>query len=178
MSDQGTQEPRYSRNELVERIHQSYNALEEVLASLSPEQLAAPDPSGWAVKDHLIHLSAWENGITALLNRQDRYAAMQVPEAGSRKMGFDEINDLIYQRNAHLSAKEALEAFRSAHRQMIQTLNGLSDEDLYKPYAAYLTDGSTEPGQPVMNWIAGNTFGHYDEHLRYILELLGAGAAD
>jgi len=103
MTDQGTAEARMSKGELLERIQESYAALGETLRPLSEDQLDRPGPSGWAVKDHLAHLAVWELGIAELLQRRPRFAAMQVEEAFSQGQSQDEINDLIYQRNAVLS---------------------------------------------------------------------------
>ncbi len=174
MIDQGMSEERMSKGELLERIQQSYAALEETLRPLSEDQLDRPGTSGWAVKDHLAHLAVWELGISELLQRRPRFAAMQVEGAVSQGRSQDEMNDLIYQRNASLSPAQAMEFFQSAHWQLLQALEPLSDDDLYKPYAAYVPEGDQERQDPVMGWIIGNTFAHFDEHKGYICELLAS----
>ena len=174
MTDQGTAEARMSKGELLERIQESYAALGETLRPLSEDQLDRPGPSGWAVKDHLAHLAVWELGIAELLQRRPRFAAMQVEEAFSQGQSQDEINDLIYQRNAVLSPAQAREFFQSAHRQMLQALASLNDDDLYKPYATYVPEGDPVRQDPVMGWIIGNTFGHFDEHNGWIREILAS----
>ena len=172
MTDQGTEEVRMSKDELLERIQGSYAALEETLRLLSEDQLDRPGPSGWAVKDHLAHLAVWEVGIAELLQRRPRFVAMQVEEAMSQGQSQDEINDLIFQRNVSLSLAQARRFLQSAHQQMLQALEPLSDDDLYKPYAAYVPEGDQVRQDPVMGWIIGNTFAHFDEHNGYIGELL------
>jgi hypothetical protein len=174
MTDQGTAEARMSKRELLERIQQSYAALEVTLHPLSEDQLLRPGPSGWAVKDHLAHLAVWELGVAELLKRRPRFAAMQVVEAVSQGRSEDEINDLIYRRNAGLSPAQASEFFQSSHQQMLQALEPLSDDDLYKPYAAYVPEGDQARQDPVMNWIIGNTFAHFDDHNRWIRDLLAS----
>ena len=43
------------------------------------EQLMVPkDAAGWNGRDHITHLAAWLKGIVALLNHQDRWAAVGV----------------------------------------------------------------------------------------------------
>jgi len=154
--------------ELLERIHSSYAALLEILQPLSESQISRPAPSGWAIKDHLAHLAAWELGIAALLQHHPRYAAMQVEEAMEQDKSTDELNDLIYQQNAGLSPAEAREKFEAAHGQMLQVLESLSDDDLFRPYADYLPEGGQGFQDPVLNWIVGNTYEHFDEHKAYI----------
>ena len=160
--------------ELLERIHSSYAALVEILQPLSESQMVRPAPSGWAIKDHLVHLAAWELGIAALLQHQPRFAAMQVEEAMEQGKSTDELNELIYQQNTSLSPAEAKQRFGAAHGQMLQALESLSDDDLYRPYADYLPVGSQGSREPVLNWIVGNTFEHFDEHQAYIREIVSS----
>ena len=158
--------------ELLERIERSRSELEGTLSSLSEEQMTKPGPSGWSIKDHLAHLAVWELGIAALLSRRPRFAAMQVEEAVAQGKSEEEINDLIYRRHAGLTVAEARQVFEGAHRQLLEALQALGDEDLFKPYSAYLPEGSDPRQDPVINWIVGNTFGHFDEHHGYIQAIL------
>jgi hypothetical protein len=175
MTDQssGEQSPgaRRGKSELLPRIHHSRSALEETLSKLTEGQLVRPGSSGWSIKDHLAHLATWESGIVELLQRRPRFAAMGVELAMSEGKGQDEINDLIYQQHAGLSLPQVMEKFRSVHRQLIDLLERLSDDDLYEPYASYVPIGDDRQ-DPVIYWIIGNTFGHYDEHHEYIRTIL------
>lgn len=164
-----------TKAELLERIQRSRSALEGTLSSLSEAQLLQSGPSGWSIKDHLAHLATWELGIVELLRHRPRFAAMQIEEAISQGKGEQEINDLIYRRHAALSLSEVMNEFRTAHQQMLQTLESLDDEDLFKPYSHYLPEGSEPRLDPVINWVVGNTYEHFDEHHGYIRELLKQG---
>src|SRR5262245_43065439 len=139
MDDQQTNgqapNPPINKAELLERIQASRSALETTLNSLDEEQLTKPGLSGWSIKDHLAHLAAWELGIVELLHHRPRFAAMQVEEAISQGKSEEEINNLIYRRHAALSLSEVMDEFRTAHQQMIQTLEALDDEDLFRPYS-------------------------------------------
>jgi len=64
-----------------------------------------------------------------------------------------------------------MELFRSAHRRMMETLEGLSDADLYRPYASYVLDREDVRQEPVIYWILGNTSEHFEEHRAYIQAL-------
>jgi uncharacterized protein (TIGR03083 family) len=174
MSNQPTnqnQEQRYNKAELVERIDRSRSALEETLRPLSEEQLLTPGPSGWSIKDHLAHLAVWEFGVAELLQHRSRFAAMQVEGAVSQGKTEDEVNDVIYQRHADLSLAQVRKQFDEAHRLLLQALNPLSDADLYRPYASFVPGGDRRQ-DPVIYWIKGNTFEHFDEHQGYIRSLL------
>ena len=160
------------RAELLERIQRTRAALERTIGQLSETQLAAPGAaSGWSVKDHLAHLAVWEVSLTALLQRRPRYAAMEVDEATYLR-GADAINEVVYQRNKDRSLAEVLAAFRQAHDQLLDALGGLTDADLLKTYSHYQPDEPGEDsGEPILKWVAGNTYEHYAEHHAWLQAL-------
>jgi hypothetical protein len=139
--------------------------------------LTRPGRSGWSIKDHLAHLATWELGIAELLRRRPRFAAMQVEEAVSQGKSEDEINDLIYRQHARLPLAEVMEKFQAAHSQLILALDALDEEGIFKPYDAFLREGSQGRLDSVINWIVGNTYQHFDEHRGYILALLQKGGS-
>lgn len=158
--------------ELLVRISQARTILEETIKSLSEEQFSLVGSGEWSIKDHLAHLATWELGIAELLCRRPRFAAMRVEEAVSQGKSEAEVNDLIYHRHAALPLAEVMHEFHEAHHQLLAALEQLDDEDLLKPYAAYVPDGSGDPEKPVLNWIIGNTYEHFNEHLGYIQRIL------
>jgi hypothetical protein len=169
--------PRSTR-ELLARIQHSRLALERILAALTEAQMTTPGPTGWTIKDHLAHLAVWEWGIVALLNRQPRFAAMNLDAAVVQGMTEEEINEVIYQQHAALSLAQVREQLDTAEREMRQALGRLDDQDLLKPYASFLPEGSAGRQDPVLYAVAGNTYEHYDEHREYIQREFGeiAGA--
>jgi hypothetical protein len=170
MDNQKQSYPR--KAELLERIAHARTALEETLNSLSQEQFDQVGQGEWSIKDHLAHLATWELGVAELLRRRPRFAAMRVEEAVSQGKSEDEINDFIYHQHVDLPLAEIMHKFRDAHLRLLAALDELDDEDLSKPYAAYVPDGSGNPQRPVVQWIIGNTYQHFDEHLGYILRIL------
>jgi hypothetical protein len=50
-------------------------------------------------------------------------------------------------------------------------LEKLSDADLQKPYSHY-QPGDPDEKRPVIEWVAGNTYEHYEEHAGWIKELV------
>ena len=74
---------------------------------------------------------------------------------------------LPIKNRAGLSLAQAMDEFQSAHQQMLQALDTLNDQDLYRPYSSYVPDGSSRRSEPVINWIIGNTYEHF-EHQNYI----------
>ncbi len=171
LAEQKTDVPR-TKGELLRRIDHARRALESEIQRLSDEQLTQRGPFGWSVKDHLAHLSTWELGIVELLQKRPRFAAMGVEEAVSQGKTEDEINELIFRRRENRTPAEVLADFHKVHARMMELLESMDEEALFRPYASYLPPGTTGSQLPVIHWIAGNTYEHFDEHRGYIRALL------
>lgn len=89
--------------ELSTRIARGRAELEEWLATLTQAQLTTPRQEGWSIKDHLVHIAAWEAGITALFRGESRFAAMGVDMSKVAPDDFSAINQQIFERNKELS---------------------------------------------------------------------------
>ncbi len=155
------------------RIERARMSLDNVIGSLSDDQVVAPSADGgWSVKDHLAHLTAWEAGIAALLQRRPRYSAMQLDTETYFNNDADGLNEIIYQQTSGRSLEEVRAAFTEAQHELVDALARLTDIDLLKTYSHYQPDEPGEDsGEPIVNWIAGNTYDHYDEH-RAMIEAL------
>jgi len=174
LAEQKSDVPR-TKDELLSLIHHARRELENVIRPLSEGQLTRRGPFGWSVKDHLAHLATWELGIVALLQKRPRFAAMGVEEAVSQSKKedkIDEINELIFQQRAHRTVSEVMADFEEVHARLLQILDNMDEEALFQPYASYLPEGTTGSQLPVIHWIAGNTYEHFDEHRGYIEALL------
>jgi len=171
VAEQKTDVPR-TKDELLARIDRSRRELENMIQPLSEERLSRRGPFGWSVKDHLAHLATWELGIVELLQKRPRFAAMGVEEAVTQGKTEDEINELIFRRRAHRTVSEVMADFEEVHARMLQLLRSMDEQAFFQPYATYLPAGTTGSQLPVIHWIAGNTYEHFDEHRGYIRALL------
>ena len=163
-----SEESELTKAELMEKIDSTWTALQDALDRLDEIQLTmAKDNAGWAVKDHIYHLAAWERSVVYLLQGQPRYAGLEVDEALYRDGSYDEINAAIFQRGANLPAEEARAQLGDVHGQMMALLEELSETDLCKPYGDYLP-AEGEGGPAVINLVNGNTADHFAEHLGWI----------
>ncbi len=157
---------------LLERIQHYRAILEETVRELDDEQLCRPGTESWSIKDHLAHVATWEMGMVELMNKRPRFAAMGVEEAFMQGRSEDEINDLIFRQNKELSVQETLRKFNHVHSEMLQLLEKFSDSDLHRPYSDYVPGGDANRKDPVIFWVIGNTYAHFDEHQAYIKKLL------
>lgn len=159
------------KTELMRRIHASRLELETLLGQLSDAQMLIPGPNGWSVKDHLAHLVVWEQSLLGLLNGQPRHEVMGVPEAVYRQ-GVDAVNDYIVAHNRDRSLDEVMGDFRRSYQAVLARLTELTDADLRQPYGYYLPNDRADDSPPVLNWVLGDTYEHYDEHLQWIQDLM------
>ena len=164
-----------TKAELMAQLATGWQRLDEQLRSLSEAQLTAcTAPGEWSIKDHIAHLMVYERGMVALLHHEPRWAAMQLSLKFVRdSASFDEINAVLYEHYRARPAPEVLAALRDVHQELLQALAGLTDEDLFKPYAAYQPqDPEANDHDPVLGWLIGNTYAHYAEHLPWMEDLL------
>jgi hypothetical protein len=158
--------------DLLARINTAMAELDGYLAPLSDERLSRPGPDGgWSIKDHLYHLGTWRRKQIAQLRGESIPAAIGVEQATWDSDEIDAINAAIERQSRALTAPEALAYFRQAHADILAALADFPEERL------------TDPGYPddpeskgmVIEYIAGNTYEHDEEHLGYIRALLQAG---
>jgi len=161
----------WTQSELLAQMESGWNDFLAYLATLTPEQMTGPtDAAGWTAKDHVMHLAVWEQGIAALLNREDRREAMGLDEAAWDGHDYDDMNGLIRDREAGRSLDDVMQAFRDVHGQLVARISAMTDADLNRPYSAYADDPGND--RPVVGYIVGNTFEHYAEHQPWIEKIV------
>ena len=168
------------KNDLLTLIHAGWDDLQTRLSQLNEAQMTTPNPQdGWAIKDHLMHLAAWEMGIAALLQKEPRFVAMGLDEKLVHQEGvdFNILNDLIFQQHQDKSLTEAQQYLQTAHEALLAALDELTDEDLQNTYSFFQPhEPGEDNGNPIIGWIMGNTYEHYEEHWPWIeaaLQMIG-----
>jgi hypothetical protein len=160
-----------SKTDLLASIEPAWAALNATLESLSVSQLTMiMDVQGWTVKDHIIHLTAWERSVVFLLKGQPRSAGLGVDPALFQTGSFDDINAVIFQQCKGMPLTEALAQFQEVHRQLMQLLQSLTDADLHQPYCHYVP--AEHDDRSAMEVVYADTAGHFAEHLNWIETLL------
>lgn len=150
---------------LITRMNDGLNQFLAFLDQYSDAQLLElTDHVGWTARDHLTHLAVWADGISALLRREDRWAAMGITEELGESRDFDKINDVIMKQYRHLSPQEARRWVVKAHQEMVAAIEPLSEADLLLSYERYVPPFTGDGGSPVIAYIKGDTYEHYQEH--------------
>jgi hypothetical protein len=161
--------------ELLSLVDQAWAALEDTVARLAPRQLTdVHDPAGWAVKDHLMHVAAWEDALLARLTGRPVHEALGVDEA-TLSQDEDTENAAIFARHRHRPLAEVLEAAQASHRAIRARLAALGDRAVAGSVADLVPPGTERDESPAAAWIGGNTWEHYAAHLSWIRELVDRG---
>lgn len=163
-------------NKVIDRIDKRWRELNTLADSLGPHGLVIAAADGWAVKDHLVHIAAWERSLLALLEGTDRREAMGV---GREADDTDAINAEVWSLHHHKTPEQALDYFRQTHELLIKRLRRMSDADLQLTYNHYQPSEprDADDDRPVIDWVAGNTYDHYVEHMGWINQLMESRAA-
>ena len=163
-------------NSIIEPIEKSWRELDDLVESLGTKELTLTGADGWAIKDHLIHVAAWEHSLIALLQGTDRWAAMGVAREVE---GSDAINAAVWAMHRDKTPGACLDYFHQTHALLMKLLRTLSDSDLKKPYNQFQPNDPRDPSddRPALDWVAGNTYEHYAEHIGWINQLMRDSSA-
>ena len=160
--------------DLVEEIGSAWMELGSYLAGLSEAQVTSiVDGEGWTVKDHITHITAWEESVISFLQGRPRSEGLGVDKELYSRGSFDDINAAIREQRKGLSLEEATGRMHATHLRLLAVLDHLSDEDLVQPLRHFLPASSAEDHRRAIDLIRDNTSGHHMEHLSWIQTLVG-----
>lgn len=149
---------------LMPLIERSWDELNAAIGALSEEELLAPGPNGgWSVKDHLAHLTVWEQVLLARIEMQPEHSIFHMDEATYATADLDTVNAHIYGHERNVPLLEVLAQFAHTHQTILAALERMSDDELARP----VFPDDPEFGVLLGN-VAGDTYEHYLEHLAWI----------
>ena len=146
------------RTRLIQQLDRAREEMRAVLAGVDHRQEFYP---GWAVKQVLAHISAWDDVTTAALRahaRGEEPAPLDVRD-------IDAYNAQAVAAREALSTDQVVAEWELAREQLKAAINGLSAEKLIEPLL-YPWGGSGTVAQ-----IAGIMAHHEEEHVREMREL-------
>ncbi len=153
------------RAELLSQMQAGRTRLETALARVDAGQMDVPVlPNGWSIKDLLFHLGFWERRTTALYETLRRGA---VPETARNDDEVNALNARAYTEGRDRPLDEVRTEEAAAYQALLAVAEKAPETDIFDPGRFCWTEG-----RPFFNWIEGNTYGHYDEHLPEVLAWL------
>ena len=154
--------------ELLTRIETEWDQLLAVVDQLSPATLTVPATDGWSPKDQLAHLAHWEQWLLRHhMAGEPAHDVMQVDAQLLEEFDVDRVNEIVLARSQERSLAAVLEELHRGHAQVVNTLTALPFADLLRP--RYADDPEA---RPLLGWVAGDTYEHYQEHREILARLL------
>jgi hypothetical protein len=152
------------KNQLLNEIQSGRKNLDEALARLTPEQMQVDNVlyGAWSVKDLLVHVGFWEQRAAVI------FAALQHGDTVPSLHGgstLDEVNARAFTEGHARPLDQVQAEEQAAYRFLLSLTQEASESDLFDPDRFSWTQG-----RPFWEWIEGNSYGHYAEHLPALLE--------
>jgi hypothetical protein len=101
------------------------------------------------------------------LDRRPAHEVIGVSEDVTKSWDIDLINPVLFERNKDRSTQEVLGWAKQIYQQLVEKLNAMSFEDLFKPRHA-----DDPEKRPVLMWVLGDTTEHFAEHRATIEKML------
>ena len=150
--------------ELLDTIRAARDRLESALGQLNDEQMLRPGLNdNWSGKDLLAHIGWWELRAVHLFESLKLTGTVSDPIGEPTEL--DALNAKAFADNSQRSLPDVRRYERDAYQAVLTLVENASDDDLFNPQRFAWTNG-----QPFVNWIAANTYGHYDEHMQNLLD--------
>ena len=154
--------------ELLDEIDREWAALMHVVDQLTPEQMTTPDAGGWSPKDNLAHLTEWMKILLGYhMEKLPAHQVVGVAPEVTRDWDMDVINKVLFERNRCRPSGEILDELKHVYADVVDRLKAISFDELMKPRFA-----DDPEQQPLLNWVLGNTSGHFAEHRLTIEKML------
>jgi uncharacterized damage-inducible protein DinB len=119
------------KQELLDDLKAARVELRLAIEGLSEKQMIRSDVVGeWSVKDTLAHIVAWDKEICAVVHA---FVAQENPVFDykiSGKQGFAKWNAREVEKRRDLSVAQVLAEMEEARRELVELVQGLTDEQL------------------------------------------------
>ncbi len=123
-----------NKAQLLSAMQQEHDTLDKALESLTPDQLThVSKATAWSIKDVLAHLLAWEQMCLGWYKAGLRGQTPPLPAEGYNWAQIPALNRAIFERYQDCPLAEVQKQYRASYRQMLKTVQGLSEEDLFTP---------------------------------------------
>ncbi|MGQ0605209.1 MAG: DinB family protein [Anaerolineales bacterium] len=148
-----------TKAELVRTLTDARQQLDAALAGLTEAQLAQPGVvDDWAVKDALIHVTAWAAEVVTGLSRFKR--KIKGWKASYTNAEIETVNDKIYRETKNRSLDRVLADYHGVHKQLLRQIEALSQAEIDGP--------SPWAGHDMIEWILDWVADHEREHAEQI----------
>jgi hypothetical protein len=151
------------KNDILIQLTESREKILAAIENLSEEEMIQPGMgSGWSIKDLLVHLTRWEAELVKLLWQAGQ--GIRPTTMHFSQLEVDEINQRWYAESRSRPLDLVLKDFHGVRTQTIRRVKDLTEQALTDPQHYPWLDG-----QPLWEWIAGDSYEHEAEHIADML---------
>ncbi len=149
--------------QLLEVMRTARSNWEALLAEAGEARLTEPGVEGdWSLKDIIAHITYFEtwaaDNVMAFRRGEPR------PQSEYKGLEVDEENARIYERLRAKPLAQVLQESQVSFQRSIEAVQGLRDEDLYDPKFTRVPDADWT----VFDLVEGDTFEHYNDHIKSV----------
>lgn len=147
-----------NKEELLSAIEREWNLLIHLADSLTDGQMTAPDEGGWTPKDNLAHLTEWMNILMGYhMDKRPYYEVVGVSQEELPEWSVEGVNPLLFKRNQSRPRAEVMDHLKRVYGLLVAKLEKTPFEDLLEPRRPDNPD-------PLLLWVIGDTWEHFQEH--------------
>lgn len=139
--------------QIIETAQKERAALEEFLATLTPEQMTKPNVIGeWAVKDVLSHLVEWEGMVMKWYAEGLRGKIPAVPSEEYNWGQLPQLNHAIFLKHRDKPLAEVMKTFKASYKKIMKVIEDIPEKELFtrkiykwtnnNPLAAYFVSAT------------------------------------
>jgi len=157
------------KQQILTTLREEFNHWEELLASMSEEQITTAHPvSTWSVKDVIAHLRAWQQrsiarAEAALLNKEPEFPRWPAELDPNSEGATEQINAWIYETHREQSWSSVHQDWKEGFLRFLELGDAIPEKDLLEPGRyPWLKDHP-------MSFILLASYEHHHEHLETLL---------
>ena len=143
-----------TKKEIIETAQKERAALEELLATLTPEQMTQPNIIGeWSVKDLLAHLVEWEGMVMKWYAEGLKGKTLAVPSEEYNWGQLPQLNHAIFLKHRDKPLAEIQKIFKASYKKIMKVVEEIPEKDLFtrkvykwannNPLAAYFVSATS-----------------------------------
>jgi hypothetical protein len=162
----------HMKEHILAALREQFGRWEELLASLSDEQITAPQlDAGWSIKDVIAHLWAWQQLSVArmqaaVLDREPEFPEWVAELQGDWEEDVDRINAWIYETCRVRPWPEVVRNWREGFTRFLESGEPISEKDLLDREKHPWLEGYS------LAFILIASYEHHQEHLEELLAWL------
>ena len=160
------------KEHILTALREQFNRLEELLASLSDEQITAPHfDDNWSIKDVIAHLWAWQQISIARMEAAALNRELELPKwvaklHGDWEENADQTNAWVYETYHEKPWSEVYQNWREGFLRFLELGGPISEKDLLDVDRYPWLKGYS------LAFVLVASYDHHQEHLEKMLAWL------